>query len=224
MAANATFSDSGQRTKQDDEDSIIVIEKKDIQVGVERCSRSLVGRLWADKQFSVGTIEPAMQAIWRQPEGFKVIDHGGNVFQFFFQDERDVIRIERGAPWLFKNYILNLKWWKEDEHIGDLDFTQVPMWIQFWGLPEHYKTKDLGWKLGCSFGDVLDVDIFQVRGKEHSIVKVQVSLAITRPIKRSLRIVGPNNKVLEVGLKYERIGNFCNYCGYVGHEARMCSF
>ncbi|RYR35009.1 hypothetical protein Ahy_A10g050099 [Arachis hypogaea] len=92
------------------------------------------------------------------------------------------------------------------------------------GLPEHYKTKHLGWKLGCSFGDVLDVDIFQVRGKEHSIVKVQISLDITRPIKRFLRIVGPNNKVLEVGLKYERIGNFCNYCGYVRHEARMCSF
>ncbi|XP_016164397.1 uncharacterized protein LOC107606909 [Arachis ipaensis] len=127
MAANAAFSDSGQRTKQDDEDPIIVVEEKDIQV-------------------------------------------------------------------------------------------------QFWGLPEHYKTKDLGWKLKCSFGEVLDVDIFQVRGKEHIIVKVQVTLDITRPIKRALRIVGPNKKVLEVGLKYERIGNLCNYCGYVGHEARMYSF
>ncbi|RYR37749.1 hypothetical protein Ahy_A09g042630 [Arachis hypogaea] len=96
--------------------------------------------------------------------------------------------------------------------------------IQFWGLPEDYKMKDLGWKLRCSFGDVLGVDIFQVRGKEHNVVKAQVSLDITRPIKRSLRIVDTNKKVLEVSLKYEWIGNFCNYRGYVGHEARMCSF
>ncbi|MED6221880.1 hypothetical protein PIB30_059055 [Stylosanthes scabra] len=151
--------------------------KSDIQGGVERCSKSLIGRLLADRSFTAGTIKSALYSIWRQPEGFKVSDRGGNTFQFFFHDEKDFIRIERGGPWLFKNYIWNLKRWKLDKQFDDADFVHVPIWIQFWGLPEHYKTKEFGVKLGSSFGDVSEADVFQVRGKENSIVKV-------RPIER----------------------------------------
>ncbi|RYQ96755.1 hypothetical protein Ahy_B08g092624 [Arachis hypogaea] len=151
-------------------------------VGTECCAKNLVGRFLADKSFSSGTVEAVMYSIWRQSEAFKVVDHGKNIFQFFFGDEKDMLRIERGVPWLFKNYILNLRRWNEDENN-----------IKIWDLAEQFKTKELGRKIGGSFGEVLDVDIFHVRGKEHSIVKIQ-------------------------------IGTFCNYCGFIGHETRACSF
>ncbi|MED6207313.1 hypothetical protein PIB30_034635 [Stylosanthes scabra] len=62
-----------------------------------------------------------------------------------------------------------------------------------------------------------------VCGKETSIVKVKVLLDVTKPLRRSLKISGPNQKVFEIGIRYERIGIFCNYCGHVGHEIRNCS-
>ncbi|MED6109684.1 hypothetical protein PIB30_035952 [Stylosanthes scabra] len=137
---------------EEEEEPIIMLDRYDITVGVERCTRSLIGRLLADRSFSAGTIEAALGSIWRHPDGFKVLNRGGNIFQFFFSEERDVIRIERGAPWLFKNYILNLQRWKENRPIEEAEFIHVPLWIQLWGLPEHYKTKELGFKLGSSFG------------------------------------------------------------------------
>ncbi|MED6157238.1 hypothetical protein PIB30_021583 [Stylosanthes scabra] len=81
-----------------EEDSDIVLDRTDIQDGIERCSKSLIRRLLADRSFFAGTIETALNAIWRQPDGFKVVDRGGNIFHFFFNDEKDVIRIERGTP------------------------------------------------------------------------------------------------------------------------------
>ncbi|RYR29303.1 hypothetical protein Ahy_B01g053674 [Arachis hypogaea] len=84
----------------------------------------------ADRKFSAGTLEAALLAIWRQPVGFKVLDHGGNVFQFFFKKEIEMIRIENGAPWLFKNYILNLKRWKGEDSMVEIEFLKVPIWIQ----------------------------------------------------------------------------------------------
>ncbi|MED6151219.1 hypothetical protein PIB30_080392, partial [Stylosanthes scabra] len=59
------------------------------------------------------------------------------------------------------NFILNLKRWEEDKPIVDATFIHVPIWFQFWNLPEHYKTKELGLKLGASFGEVIDTDLFQ---------------------------------------------------------------
>ncbi|XP_020973148.1 uncharacterized protein LOC107634016 [Arachis ipaensis] len=165
-----------------------------------------------------------MYSIWRQPEDFKVVDHGENIFQFFFGDEKDMLRFERGAPWLFKNYIQNLRRWKEDENNAKIYFVHVLIWIQIRGLLEQFKTKESGRKIGGSFGEVLDVDLFHVRGEEHSIVKIQVNLDVTKSLRRYSKLAGLKNQQLEVALKYERIGTFCNYCGFIGHETRACNF
>ncbi|MED6144746.1 hypothetical protein PIB30_018419 [Stylosanthes scabra] len=99
-----------------DDEPIIILDATDIQHGIARCSKSLIGRLLVDHSFSGSTIDTALQSIWRQPEGFK---------------------------------------------------------IQFWNLPEHYKSKEIGGKLGSSFGDVIEADLFQVRGLENCIVKAK---------------------------------------------------
>ena len=83
----------------------------------------------ADKTFSTGTMENALGAIWGRPEGFRVLEHGDNVYQFFFEREIDALRIELGSPWLFKNYILCLRRWKEGMQIEEEDFSTVPVWV-----------------------------------------------------------------------------------------------
>ncbi|MED6180667.1 hypothetical protein PIB30_012265 [Stylosanthes scabra] len=64
-----------------DEEPVIVLHASDIQFGIERCSKSLIGRLLFDRSFSGATIETAMHSIWRQPDGFKVLDLGGNKYE-----------------------------------------------------------------------------------------------------------------------------------------------
>ncbi|MED6192730.1 hypothetical protein PIB30_012900 [Stylosanthes scabra] len=90
-------SERNHTSHEEEEEPIIVLDRSDITVGVERCTRSLIGRLLADRSFSAGTIEAALGSIWRNLNGFKIVDRGGNIFQLFFNEERDVIRIERGV-------------------------------------------------------------------------------------------------------------------------------
>ncbi|MED6165438.1 hypothetical protein PIB30_099523 [Stylosanthes scabra] len=110
MAASTALSSGLQKSHTADEDTVIILETSDISSDRDRCSKSLIGRLLADRSFST----------------------------------------------------------------------------------EHYKTKELGCKLGSSFGKVLESDIFQVRGKENRIVKAKVLLDITSPLRRYLKISGPN--------------------------------
>ncbi|XLU57966.1 hypothetical protein S245_052614 [Arachis hypogaea] len=95
MAVQGTTPTGNYRVGIMKEENVINFEEKDIQGRRKRCERSLIGRLLADRQFLSGTIEAAMNSIWRQPERFKVINHGGNIFQFFFSEEKDVLQIER---------------------------------------------------------------------------------------------------------------------------------
>ncbi|MED6209602.1 hypothetical protein PIB30_056350 [Stylosanthes scabra] len=111
-----------------------------------------------------------LTSIWRQPEGFKVVDRGATSFN--------------------SSSVMN---------------------VMSSGLR------------GSSFGEVLEANVFLVRGKENNIVKTRVNLNITKPLHRFSKITGPNQKVMEIALKYERIGSFCHYCGHIGHEIRNCS-
>ncbi|MED6208395.1 hypothetical protein PIB30_044585 [Stylosanthes scabra] len=97
--------------------------------------------------------------------------------------------------------------WKEDKPIEDADFIHVPIWLQFWNLPEHYKTKELGRKLGSSFGDIIKTDLFQVTGLERCIVKAKVWLDLTKPLRRSLKVSGPNKIILNIDLKEVEVLN-----------------
>nr|XP_025631771.1 uncharacterized protein LOC112726555 [Arachis hypogaea] len=59
------------RTEEDNRGrNVILLEEVDISEGINACSNSLYGRLFASKTFSVGTMENALKAIWENPEGF----------------------------------------------------------------------------------------------------------------------------------------------------------
>ncbi|XP_072081127.1 uncharacterized protein [Arachis hypogaea] len=105
-------------------------------------------------------MENALKAIWGKLEGFKVCDMGDNKFQFFFLNEVDVIHIERGAPWLFKDYVLHVKRWNEEYRPNVEIITSFPIWMQFWGMPEPYKTLEVVRKLGEWIGPMLEVGLF----------------------------------------------------------------
>ncbi|WOL16390.1 hypothetical protein Cni_G25177 [Canna indica] len=206
--------------EQDVEDDIVV-EEEDIKEGVSACLKSLVGHLLSDRPFSAETLESALKSIWGHPEGFRVLPLGDNIFQFFFDCALDAVRVEQGGPWLFKNYILNLKRWRMDMNMVTEDFIHVPIWIQIWGLPEHYKTFDLGRKIGSRLGEVMEVVFASMNGLESRIVKAKVMLDVTKPLQDSLRLAGIHKQMM-VKLRYEHIGTICFYCCHLGHEMRLC--
>nr|XP_025636167.1 uncharacterized protein LOC112730290 [Arachis hypogaea] len=202
--------------------NVILLEEADISKGINACSNSLYGRLFASKTFSIGTMGNALKAIWGNPEGFSVSDKGDNSFQFFFNKEVDVLRVERGSPWLFKDYVLHVKRWKEDQNCDEEIISNFPVWVQFWGLPESFKTLEVGRKLGENLGTVLEVGKFQMRGRETRIVKAKINIDAARQVRDQLIVAGPNKKEVEVALRYERLGKFCTYCAKLGHEVKNC--
>ncbi|KAL4317001.1 hypothetical protein AHAS_Ahas15G0341400 [Arachis hypogaea] len=98
----------------------------------------------------------------------------------------------------------------------------LPVRVQVWGLPEQFKTLEVGCKLGSKLGLITDIDFFKVKGKESRIIKAKVELEDDKKLRDSMKLMGPNQQPLEVGLRYERIGVFCTYCASHGHETRNC--
>ncbi|MED6171817.1 hypothetical protein PIB30_044300 [Stylosanthes scabra] len=58
--------------------------------------------------------------------------------------------------------------------------------------------------------------------KEARILKARVEIKGDKRIKDTLKLAASNQPILEVGVRYERLGVFCTYCSHLGHESRNC--
>ncbi|MED6136411.1 hypothetical protein PIB30_055909 [Stylosanthes scabra] len=120
---------------------MMTLDATDVKENTEDSSKSLVGRIMADRSFSFGLIEGAFTAIWNYPKDLKIKPLGDNTYHFFFAKETDLLRVERGSPWLFKQYLLHVQRWNSNYELGALTFSIIPMWIQLWDMPESCKNK-----------------------------------------------------------------------------------
>ncbi|RYR07867.1 hypothetical protein Ahy_B05g075354 [Arachis hypogaea] len=77
MRSNLNSVRQNQKHNLAEEEEIVVFDDGDLQSELDKCTKSLMGRLMADCPFSSETMEAAMFAIWGQPAGFKVQNHGG---------------------------------------------------------------------------------------------------------------------------------------------------
>ncbi|TXG61726.1 hypothetical protein EZV62_013089 [Acer yangbiense] len=55
-------------------------------------------------------------------------------------------------------------------------------------------------------------------------LRVKVQIDISKPLKRWLRLkLGKTEDIVVVGLKYERLPDFCFVCGRIGHVVKECT-
>ncbi|MED6173768.1 hypothetical protein PIB30_062724 [Stylosanthes scabra] len=115
--------DESHGTDSITEDDIVTLDASDINVPTEDVSKSLIGRIMADRTFSFGLVESSFSAIWNYPEGLQIKSLGDNIYQFSF-----------GTA------------------ITASTFSVIPMWIQLWEMPDFCKTKEAATKIGTKLG------------------------------------------------------------------------
>lgn len=70
-------------------------------------------------------------------------------------------------------------------------------------------------------GNILDILIPEVGGKENRHIKLLIEIDVTQPLMRgtTLRFKNQENWI---SFKYEHLPTFCFYCGCLGHNERIC--
>ena len=72
----------------------------DVQVGMEECKLSLVGRIMGEKMANSTGVKNYTQHVWGYPRNLQIIELGLNVFQFNFEEEKDKKRALNERPWV----------------------------------------------------------------------------------------------------------------------------
>ncbi|XP_021770736.1 uncharacterized protein LOC110734918 [Chenopodium quinoa] len=162
-----------------------------------------------------------LKTLWRIDDNVvvRMIDTNLFVFQFFNIEDKN--KVLDGRPWAFDNQILLLKETKADEQPSDVEFNSCSFWIRLIDVPFGRRNKQYAREVGDCIGECLEVDDFDSLGWE-KFMRVKVIVDINKPLQRGLKVVVDVNTTKWVGFKYERLGDFCYYCGRIGHNDKDC--
>ncbi|KAL5753227.1 hypothetical protein ACOSQ2_023734 [Xanthoceras sorbifolium] len=128
-----------------------------------------------------------------------------------------------GGPWNFDNALLVLQIPSGYGDFSEMSFQWSDFWIQIHNAPLICMTKNIGLMLGERIGKVKDIDVGASGDCFGKFLRVKVSIDVTKPLKRVLRVKLDGSKAEKMLLlKYERMPEYCFCCGLIGHPFREC--
>ncbi|KAK4413609.1 hypothetical protein Salat_2773600 [Sesamum alatum] len=90
-------------------------------------------------------------------------------------------------------------------------------------LPIGKMHKDMAVFLGNQLGKFKDVDLDGPDRYWGSSLRIRVSLDITKPLRRVLKLRTSMGDELLLSLSYKRLPNYCYLCGRLGHLSKSCA-
>ncbi|XP_038714588.1 uncharacterized protein LOC120008131 [Tripterygium wilfordii] len=205
-----------------EEDAIVEVATDQIKENLKNFPHSAVGKILAPKIINSKAFQSTIRRAWGVGEDVRINIIGPNVYQFLFPNDFTMERVLEEGPWSFDNHMLVLKRWEIGMAATNLSFDSISLWTQAWGLPLVCHTHSVASLIGNTIGSFISPDNRQEANLLNSHLRFRASFPLSKPIRRGCRVKTPNGECVWVNLKYERLSDFCYYCGYVGHDERRC--
>lgn len=208
----------------DEDGEIIKLQGNVTAIGERKIANSLVGKVLSNKLINRDGFRAAIHQMWRTIRGVQIESLGGNKFIFHFGSTEDRRRVLYGGPWSFDRSLIVLT---EPTGIGDISklrFDHTPIWVQIHNIPIICMNKQTRQHLGSMIGSVIKVDQGEDGDYLGTFIRVRIMLDISKPLKRGLRVKvqDSDDDYLVLPLQYERLPEFCFFCGLIGHVFKEC--
>ncbi|CAI9116178.1 OLC1v1017262C1 [Oldenlandia corymbosa var. corymbosa] len=183
--------------------------------------RALVGRLVSGKVLGHNTIVQRLKGFWSLKDNLTTHALGDNTILFCFNSMTDKKRVMVGAPWFVEDHLLILSEDTADVIAKRQVFTHSPLWIQLHGLPVGLMSKKFAATAGDNIGQFIEVYCDSEGSYIGRFLRIKVSVDIRLPLMRAIT-VSHKGQLLKIQLQYERVSDFCYFCGVIGHEQSSC--
>ena len=191
---------------------------KDVEVSIHR----LAGRFYTKRVLNVDAVARTFKPLWRTVGELKIRDIGEHILLFEFEDILDLERVMEFEPWSYDKHLVAFERVIDIESVPFLEFSRATFWVQLHNIPERKLKAEVGELIGKSIGRVVQVADLEDDGAGSEFLRLRINIDISKPLIRCSKLRSEGKQVGWVGLKYERLPNFCYWCGRVTHGERDC--
>jgi hypothetical protein len=182
----------------------------------------MIFRVHTTKPFSHVAMFKQMRNAWVPAQEVTFKTKGANLFLAQFHCLGDWSRVMEGGPWLFRGAALVMAEYDGFTNVEEYKLDKIPIWTRIQGVPEGLmKKKELAEKVARKVGEPpISVIVNEGKINPSKFLRARVHLDIYKPLVRFVPINLKERKKYPV--QYERIPDFCKFCGLIGHDVKEC--
>ncbi|KAK1677357.1 hypothetical protein QYE76_038205 [Lolium multiflorum] len=191
--------------------------------GAARVRFMAVGVFLSVLAISSKTLLDGMKRIWQIHDHLDTLQLRDRRFVLEFSEQGDFNHVTRAGPWNFRDDAVLVEELKEGEDPENFVFSTIPIWAQFQKIPFYLLSKELARELGREIGELSYIDNNSRGDICAKILRARVRIPINQALQRWITIRdGFANEDVIVWIAYERLPNFCRFCGMIGHLVTEC--
>lgn len=183
----------------------------------------LVGRFLSEGVVDFPLMQQTMAALWRPGKGVYIKEVDVNLYVFQFYHEVDIKRVMEGSPWSFNRKALIFATMKEGDIPRAVSLNTMDLWVQIHDLRAGFMSENAVREVGNYIGKYVDSCSSNFTGVWREYLRVRVTMDLSKPLKRRMKIRKSGNDWYWIIFKYENIPTFCFICGMLGHADKYCS-
>jgi len=132
-----------------------------------------------------------------------------------------VDRIILHQPWSFDKYLVVIQRYDSDTPARELLFNRATFWVQVHDIPLRFMTMEMAECL-CELVGEFSKSTGAVDDEGGHFMRARVTIDLTLPLCRGRVITLVDGGKSWVAFKYERLPNFCYWCGRLTHDDKNC--
>ena len=174
------------------------------------------------RALNIEAIGRTLKPLWKSQNGFEMRDVGNHIILFVFSNVIEADRIIATEPWTYDKNLIILSRYDGLCPIRNGSFHTVNFWVQLHGLP----VSRLNEKHAYGIGETLRAVSKAFHAGElfgGNFLRVRVGVNVSQPLNRGRIVRLGTDEEVWVSFKYEKMPNFCYWCGMVSHDAKECS-
>ena len=181
----------------------------------------LAAKFLTKRALNVEVIGRTFKPLWRARNDFKIRQANDHILLFAFEFENDAERVLATEPWVFDKHLVLFQRYDFTIPTEQLRFTTTKFWVQIHGLPLNMLDAKTAVEIGETIGPVSKTEHEKdmVGG---TFLRVKAEVDVTKPLCRGRKIALNDDDETWVSFKYEKLPNFCYWCGMVSHGDREC--
>ncbi|KAI8010966.1 Uncharacterized protein LOK49_LG06G02403 [Camellia lanceoleosa] len=206
-----------------EEEEMVVVGEDHLKPAEEKSWLCLVGTVFTTRPFNSDALRSTMESVWNPSKGMRTRVINKNLFLFQFNHIIDKRRVLHNGPWSFDKHLILLKEVTDSWQPSQIVFSTAAFWVHVFDLPLISMTRAVGQLLGNRLGQFIDMDFEEGGVAWGQALRTRVEIDITKPLRRGMKMAFLDRDPVWVTFKYERLLNFCYFCGRLGHGDRECS-
>ena len=198
------------------------VSNVDLEHTAQQSENILVAKFLTTRVLNIDSVARTFKPLWKTRRSFTVQDLGKNRVAFVFEEAMDLERVLVNEPWSFDKSLVVFQRLLEDGPINDALFSHVSFWVKLHNLPIQRRTEEAATAIGRSIGYVEKVAASDDERGGENCMRIRVRVDVTRPLCRGRLVKLEVRKTGWVAFRYERLPNFCYWCGLFDHGEKDC--